>query len=172
MQLGIRVLTALVFMALLFSSGQALAQPGNPPQYGIGFPQRVQDLPRGALRSRLESLPPQALGKALQWLQGFSFPEADLQSLHIDDSALKCSRRKPGNEQEERLGHYLRNLHARNAYYLDVTRNRGVGSKHSYFKGEIVTKNSRLKRIFSRIFEGGKAERLLNYHADINVYRT
>ena len=63
-----------------------MLNPATPPQYGIGFPQRVQDLPRGALRSRLESLPPQARSRALQWLQGFSFPEADLQTLHIDDS--------------------------------------------------------------------------------------
>ena len=65
-----------------------------------------------------------------------------------------------------------RKLSAKNAYYIDVTRNRGVGSEHSYFKGAGLKKNTTLKRIFSRIFEGGRAEQLLRYHADINVYRT
>jgi hypothetical protein len=36
------------------------------------------------LRSRLESLPPQASAKALRWLQDFSFPEADLDTIEVD----------------------------------------------------------------------------------------
>jgi len=92
--------------------------------------------------------------------------------INENDSALNWSRRKPGDEQKERLGNHLRNLYASNAYYIDVTRNRGVGSEHSYFKGKTVRQNSTLKRIFSQIFEGGKAEHRLTYHADINVYRS
>jgi esterase/lipase superfamily enzyme len=92
--------------------------------------------------------------------------------INEDDSALKWSRRKPGDEQKERLGQHLRNLSASNAYYIDVTRNKGVGSRHSYFKAEAVTENATLKRMFDRIFAGGKAEQSLNYHADINVYRS
>jgi esterase/lipase superfamily enzyme len=92
--------------------------------------------------------------------------------INENDGALKWSRRKPGDEQKERLGRHLRNLNASNAYYIDVTRNRGVGSEHSYFKKKTVKNNSTLKRIFKRIFEGGNAEQLLDYHADINVYRS
>lgn len=72
--------------------------------------------------------------------------------------------------QKVQFYHHLRNLYASNAYYIDGTRNKGVGSEHSYFKGKTVRQNSTLRRIFSRIFEGGKAEHLLTYHADINVY--
>lgn len=75
----------MVLTALLFGSGQAFSQSGNAREFGIGSPQRAQDLPRGLLRSKLESLPPQAHSRALQWLQSFSFPEADLQTLHIGD---------------------------------------------------------------------------------------
>lgn len=92
--------------------------------------------------------------------------------LNENDGALSWSRRKPGDEQKARLGHHLRNLIAENAYYIDVTRNRGVATEHSYFKGKSVNRNASLKKVFERIFEGGKAEQLLDYHADINVYRS
>jgi esterase/lipase superfamily enzyme len=91
--------------------------------------------------------------------------------INENDSALKWSRVKPGDEQEERLGHHLRNLVAPNAYYVDVTRMRGVGSEHSYFKGAAASGNATLRRLFARIFEGGRAEEGLQYQADINVYR-
>jgi len=42
-------------------------------------------LPKGKLRKRLQSLPPQASAKALRWLQDFSFPHMDLETLEIDD---------------------------------------------------------------------------------------
>lgn len=106
------------------------------------------------------------------WLQNLPCRNRLYVVINENDNALSWSRRKPGAEQKARLGHHLRHLGAENAYYLDVTRNRGVGDEHSYFKGEIIRKNTRLKRIFARVFEGGKAEQLMDYHADINVYRT
>lgn len=92
--------------------------------------------------------------------------------INEDDGALKWSRRKPGDAQRERLGNYLRNLTASNAYYLDVTRSRGVGSGHSYFKGSSVRNNNTLKQVFSKAFEGGKAEVGMEYYPDLNLYRT
>lgn len=92
--------------------------------------------------------------------------------INENDYALKWSRRKPGEEQEERLGHHLRNLIARNAYYLDVTRSKGVGNQHGYFQGSAVTENATLARMFTRVFEGGKAELSMDFHVDLNVYRT
>lgn len=92
--------------------------------------------------------------------------------INEDDGALKWSRRKPGEEQLARLGHYLRDLNATNAYYIDVTRMRGVGSAHSYFKPEFVKNNKTLARLFEQIVTGGEAERSLEYHADLNVYRS
>jgi len=75
-------------LSLLFVSSAALAQgksldaPGRT--YGIGQPKTERDLPQGRLRKDLEKLPPKARGKALRWLQGFSFPAEDLQSLRVD----------------------------------------------------------------------------------------
>jgi len=89
-----------------------------------------------------------------------------------NDGALKWSRRKPGEEQLARLGHHLKNLNAENAYYIDVTRNRGVKDEHSYFKGSVINQNATFKKMFSQIFEGEDAEKSLEYHADLNVYRS
>jgi esterase/lipase superfamily enzyme len=106
------------------------------------------------------------------WVQNLQTRNRLYVVINENDGALSWSRRKPGDEQKERLGHYLRNLTAKNAYYIDITRNTGVGSEHSYFKGKPVNNNLTLKKIFAEVFEGGKAERLLEYHSDINVYRT
>jgi len=54
--------------------------------FGHGQPKSIADLPRGKLSKRLQSLPPQASAKALRWLQDFSFPEMDLDTLEVDDS--------------------------------------------------------------------------------------
>lgn len=106
------------------------------------------------------------------WVQVLPVRNRLYVTINENDYALRWSRRKPGDAQEERLGHHLRNLTASNAYYIDLTRNRGVGTGHSYFQGRPVTENATLKRLFSRIFEGDRAETSLEYHADINVYRT
>jgi hypothetical protein len=78
----------LVILTALFLSGQTLAQSDQGESarvFGLGQPTSVQSLPAGKLRNRLESLPPQTSGKALRWLQDFSFPEADLETIEVDD---------------------------------------------------------------------------------------
>ena len=90
--------------------------------------------------------------------------------INENDRALKWSRIKPGDEQKERLGHHLKNLNANNAYYIDVTRNKNVGSEHSYFKGNAVNDQT-VRDIFTRMFEGRVVERQLAYDAHLNVYR-
>ncbi len=91
--------------------------------------------------------------------------------INENDFALKWSRRKPGDEQGARLGHYLRNLVARNAHYIDITRTDAVDNAHGYFVGDPVAQNQELKALFERAFEGGRAEEPLTYAADINAYR-
>jgi esterase/lipase superfamily enzyme len=91
--------------------------------------------------------------------------------INENDFALAWARRKPGAEQRARLGHYLKNLVARNAYYLDVTRAEDVGNAHNYFTGEPVERNRALKDLFQAAFAGGRAEESLQYAADTNVYR-
>ena len=85
----IRGLSLLVISLTLFiSSASTFAQSDQGKSsrvFGLGQPHSTQDLPPGQLKRRLESLPPQASARALHWLQGFSFPEADLETLQVDD---------------------------------------------------------------------------------------
>ena len=90
--------------------------------------------------------------------------------INENDFALKWSRRKPGDEQLARLGHYLKNLVARNAYYLNVTNASWVQKSHSYFTGKPVAKNVRLKAMFRAIFEGQTTEEKMRYKPEANYY--
>lgn len=91
--------------------------------------------------------------------------------INENDFALNWSRRKPGDAQRVRLGHYLRNLVARNAYYIDVTHARGVGNSHGYFRDKPVEQNPALRDLFHAAFEGGRAEEALVFAPNLNVYR-
>lgn len=94
--------------------------------------------------------------------------------INEDDDALQWSRRKPGDEQRARLGHYLHGLKAANGVYVDVTRASGVGDEHSYYKGKVIRENAKLRRMFAKIFNGDRPERLssqMRYAPDINAYR-
>jgi hypothetical protein len=73
----------------------ALAQPAPAAepagrQFAIGALKRLEELPAGPFRARLEMLPATAQGRALQWLRSFHFPEADVASLHADDAGGIC----------------------------------------------------------------------------------
>jgi esterase/lipase superfamily enzyme len=91
--------------------------------------------------------------------------------INEDDYALAWSRRKPGDEQLERLGSYVRNLNARNAYYIDATGAPAVKNSHNYFTGEPVQQNQALRDFFAAAFEGRRGEQDLQYAADRNLYR-
>lgn len=90
--------------------------------------------------------------------------------INENDSALKWSRRKPGEEQLARLGHYLKSLNATNSGYLNVTSAAHIGEEHSYFKDKPVNKNVKLKAMFASLFEGRKPEEKMKYRSDINAY--
>ena len=105
-----------------------------------------------------------------RWVQRLQVRHRVYIVINENDFALKWSRRKPGEEQLARLGHYLKNLIANNAYYLDVTNAAKVKNDHSYFQGSPVLKNPALKKLFHDLFEGGTAEATLEYRADINAY--
>jgi hypothetical protein len=93
--------------------------------------------------------------------------------INENDFALAWSRRKPGEEQLARLGHYLKNLSACHARYIDVTHVKGVGNSHGYFQWapDRDTEMAVLKPLFSALFEGGVVEETLHYCADIKAYR-
>ena len=91
--------------------------------------------------------------------------------INENDSALRASRIKPGKEQKARLGHYLKMLNCPNATYIDVTDVEPIGSEHTYFKGDAVRKNEKLKAIFKGMFNGESVEHELKYQSDSNTYR-
>ena len=105
-----------------------------------------------------------------RWLKRVQVRNRIYVVVNENDSALKWSRRKPGQQQLARLGHYLKNLSADNAFYIDVTGAKSVGDEHSYFQGKAIRNNKKLARLFAHLFEGGKAEVSLSYRADINAY--
>jgi hypothetical protein len=83
-----RVWPAIGALFLLFVTSAAFAQ-GNSADapghlFGMGQPHSVNDLPPGQLKSTLEGLSPKARGKALSWLQRFSFPAEDVTHLRVD----------------------------------------------------------------------------------------
>ena len=90
--------------------------------------------------------------------------------INENDSALKASRIKPGDEQLARLGHYTRQLDSPNAHYIDVTDAELVDSEHTYFKGDAIA-NESLKFIFTEMFNGRAVEQHLKYHSDNNSYK-
>ncbi len=104
------------------------------------------------------------------WVEGMQTRSGTYVVINENDSALKWSRRKPGEEQLARLGHYLKGLNADNANYLNVTPAAHVGDDHSYFKDDPVDRNAKLKAMFARLFEGGRPEEKMKYRADINAY--
>ena len=61
-----------------------LAAAAPPGQAAPGFPERLEELPPGRLKSQIERLPPAAQQRALQWLQRFSLPMADIDYLRVD----------------------------------------------------------------------------------------
>lgn len=91
--------------------------------------------------------------------------------INENDSALKASRIKPGEEQKARLGHYIKQLNSPNTHYIDVTNAEYVDSEHTYFKGKPVKKNKKLKVLFSSMLNGISVEQTLAYYADNNAYK-
>ena len=106
-----------------------------------------------------------------QWVERIQVRNRLYVVINEDDYALAWSRRKPGQEQLDRLGSYLRNLVARNAHYVDVTGAPWVKNAHGYFTGQPIEKNAALRRFFAAAFEGERGEPDLRYAADINAYR-
>jgi len=108
--------------------------------------------------------------KHAEWVQKIEARSGVYVVINKNDSALKWSRVKPGKAQQARLGHYLKSLNAVNATYIDVSSAKYVDDDHSYFKDNPITKNQKLRTLFSDLFEGKKAEERLEYKADINAY--
>ncbi len=93
-------------------------------------------------------------------------------TINEDDSALKASRLKGGDEQLARLGHWTSNLKSSQAVYVDFTNANAVGSSHAYFEGDALG-NSTVKDFFKAALQGLRAEQEvgLSYDDARNLYR-
>lgn len=77
------------------------AQAPFEREFPVGGLGRIAELPAGRFRIQLEGLPPQAQGRALEWLQDFHFPAADVGSMHVDPGGGICYACEFGHTQSE-----------------------------------------------------------------------
>lgn len=106
-----------------------------------------------------------------QWVGQLDVRKRVYVVINEDDSALKASRIKPGDEQKARLGHYTKQLNSPNACYIDITGVEHVRTEHTYFKGAPVADNQALKTLFGDMFNGKVAEEKLIFRSDSNTHR-
>ena len=91
-------------------------------------------------------------------------------AINEDDFALDLSDNKGGSEQKARLGNTIRNLSSANAFYVDFTEAKHVESQHNYFSSKKALKNERIKKFFQVAFNGGRAERGLEFNTGSGAY--
>ena len=91
-------------------------------------------------------------------------------TINEDDFALNLSDSKLGAEQKARLGNTIRNLSSSNAFYVDFTDADRVENQHNYFSNEKVLQNPRIKKFFQIAFNGGRAERGLDFNTGAGAY--
>lgn len=106
-----------------------------------------------------------------EWVEQLQVRKSVFITINENDFALSWSRRKPGEQQKARLGHYLRKLLAENALYVDFTREKAVNNSHSYFDNKTVGNNAGARRFFSKVFSGEDVMSYLVYSAHNNTYR-
>ncbi|MEO0535527.1 MAG: alpha/beta hydrolase [Cyanobacteria bacterium P01_A01_bin.123] len=106
-----------------------------------------------------------------QWVDRIQYRNRLFITINEDDSALFASRAKTGEQQRARLGHWLRNLTAKNATYLDFTDAQFIRAHHNYFSDESALQNSRIRELFQVAFNGGKAEQGLLFDVGTKTYK-
>ena len=78
-----------VLVIFIFAGAAAQQAPVRSRQFPPGTLTRLEDLPAGRLRTRIEQLPPAARNRAFQILRNFHFTELDLNTLQADpDGAI------------------------------------------------------------------------------------
>ncbi|MFK8028382.1 MAG: alpha/beta hydrolase [Gammaproteobacteria bacterium] len=105
------------------------------------------------------------------WVEKLQVRNAIYITINENDYALSWSRRKPGEQQKARLGHYLKKLDANNATYIDFTREKAVNNSHSYFDKKTTATNKGALRFFKKVFSGEDVTPYLEYISHNNTYR-
>jgi esterase/lipase superfamily enzyme len=104
-----------------------------------------------------------------RWVENIQCRNRLYITLNEDDSALRASRMKMGEQQKARLGHYIRRLDAKTATYINFTGQQHVGSSHAYFEGDAID-NTKVRSFFQQAFTGQTAEDSLSYDPARNLY--
>ena len=103
-----------------------------------------------------------------EWVDRLAYRKRLYITINENDFALGASRAKFGEQQLARLGHWIRNLTARNAFYIDLTEQ--VGNSHGYFTDDSLQQTS-VRRVFENMFNGRRAEPNLNFNSSLGVYQ-
>jgi len=106
-----------------------------------------------------------------RWVEQLQVRHSVYITINENDYALSWSRRKPGEQQKARLGHYLKSLDASNAQYIDFTREKAVNNSHSYFDKKTVNQNKGALRFFKKVFSGEDVTPYLDYSPQNNTFR-
>ena len=106
-----------------------------------------------------------------KWVDRVRFRNRLFITINEDDAALLASKALAGEEQKARLGHWSRNLTARNATYLDFTDAANIVAHHNYFTDSSALQNSRVQEFFQLAFNGYKAEKGLDFDTATGAYR-
>lgn len=105
-----------------------------------------------------------------RWLDAIRARRRVYVTINEDDGALQAARLKTGDDQLARLGHYPFDLNSKYAAYVQFTDASKVGSSHAYFEGGPIA-NPKVKRFFSDVLNGRRADARLRYDAASNTYR-
>lgn len=106
-----------------------------------------------------------------KWVEALQVRKSVFITINENDYALSWSRRKPGEQQKARLGHYLKKLDSDNAYYIDFTREKAVNTSHSYFDKKTVGQNKGALHFFNKVFSGDDVLPYLEYAVHNRTYR-
>jgi esterase/lipase superfamily enzyme len=106
-----------------------------------------------------------------EWVDRIKYRNRLFITINEDDFALAASRAKGGDQQQARLGHWLKNLTSVNAIYLNFTQAPSVGNTHNYFSDDEPLKNPKVKKVFQVALNGGRPEQLLTFDPGSKTYR-
>ncbi len=106
-----------------------------------------------------------------EWVDRIKYHNRMFISINENDFALRLSRAKGGEQQQARLGHWLKNLNSQHAFYLNFTDAESVDEAHNYFTDDNVLQNPNVKETWHTAFNGGKAEQGLVFDSGTRTYK-
>jgi esterase/lipase superfamily enzyme len=106
-----------------------------------------------------------------EWADRIKYRNRLFITINETDFALAASRAKGGDQQQARLGHWIKDLTSVNAVYLNFTDAPSVGNAHNYFSDDGPLKNPKVKEVFRLALNGGRSEQILTFDPGTKTYR-